>query len=312
MNIPIVMIIGPPRSGTTLLGNLLHLHPKFSTIIEPYYIWDRHFRNASHDQLSEKDASEPVRRQIRGAFGRYLNDIGAERVVDKSPRNSLKIPFIRRVFPEAHFVIILRDPRDTILSIRRQWESVGAAFATRRHKKLLKERFIIYRRWLAQRPIWRLRLQSILFELGPPQNWLRGEFLNRIRWQRPFGWGPRFSGWQDVIDQVSSLQFNAYQWVHCARGIIDNIPRLPEKRVFTLKYEDLITSPEPWLRKLFSFLGTDLPSSYFENVPPIWADNAQKWPHAFSSDELKAIGPIISREVMAWRYETDESWYRKV
>ena len=139
MRVPIVMIIGPPRSGTTLLGNLLDLHPRISTIIEPYYIWDHHFREYPHDQMSEKDASDPVRRRIRGSFGRYLTDIGADMVVDKSPRNSIKIPFIKAVFPEAYFVIIMRDPRDTILSIQRQWQSVGAAFSNYRHKKLLKE-----------------------------------------------------------------------------------------------------------------------------------------------------------------------------
>ena len=312
MNVPIVMIIGPPRSGTTLLGNLLDLHPKISTIIEPYYIWDRHFRDSPHDQLSEKDASDPILKQIRGSFGRYLTDMGADMVVDKSPRNSLKIPFIKAVFPEAYFVIIIRDARDTILSIQRQWKSVGAAFSTRRHKKLLKERFIIYRRWLAQRPTWRLRLQSILFELGPVQDWLKGNFLNRIRWQRPFGWGPRFEGWQNVIDRVSLLEFNACQWAHCAKGIMDHTPQLPEERVFTLKYEDLISEPEPWLRRLFSFLGTDLPGSYFSAMPPIWSQNSQKWPHAFLSEELKTIGPVVSRDLITWGYEKDDSWYPKV
>ncbi|MBW1945566.1 MAG: sulfotransferase [Deltaproteobacteria bacterium] len=312
MRVPIVMIIGPPRSGTTLLGNLLDLHPKISTIIEPYYIWDHHFRNSPHDQMSEQDASDPIRKQIRGSFGRYLTDIGADMVVDKSPRNSIKIPFIKAVFPEAYFVIIMRDARDTILSIQRQWQSVGAAFSKYRHKKLLKERFIISRRWLAQRPTWRLRLQSILFELGPLQNWPKKNFLNQIRWQRPFGWGPRFEGWQDVIDRVSLLEFNAYQWAHCARGIMDHTTLLPKGRVFTLKYEDLIAEPEPWLRRLFSFLGTDLPGSYYATMPPIWSQNSQKWPHAFSSEELKTIGPIVSKELITWGYEKDESWYQKI
>lgn len=311
MNIPIVMIVGPPRSGTTLLGNLLGLHPQISTIIEPYYIWDRHFREAPHDQFSENDASLPVIRQIRGSFGRYLRATGTDFVIDKSPRNSLKIPFIRAVFPEARFIIIRRDPRDTILSVQARWKRRGAIFGGEPRKKHLQDRLRIYRKWLVKRPFTHLRVQSLLFELGPPRYWLRRRFLNRLRWQGRFGWGPRFKGWQEMIDRVSLLEFNAYQWLYCARGIINSVPRLPGDKVFTLRYEDLIRETEVWLKKIFSFLGMGIAPGFFSLLPPIWSDNADKWPHAFSMGELKTIGPIISRELMEWGYADDESWFRE-
>jgi hypothetical protein len=38
-------------------------------------------------------------------------------VVEKSPRNALRIPFLRAVFPEARFVVIVRDGRDVACSL---------------------------------------------------------------------------------------------------------------------------------------------------------------------------------------------------
>jgi len=113
-----------------------------------------------------------------------------------------------------------------------------------------------------------------------------------------------------MIDRVSPLEFNAFQWFHCARRIMETIPRLNQERVFTLKYEDLIREPEFWLRRIFSFLGVDLPADFFSLMPAVWSDNSQKWPRAFTPEELKAIGPIVSDVLIQWGYEEDERWYR--
>jgi hypothetical protein len=112
-----------------------------------------------------------------------------------------------------------------------------------------------------------------------------------------------------MIARVGLLEFNAYQWLYCARGIIDGVPLLPGEKVFTLRYEDLIGETETWLKKIFSFLELDPAPEFFSVLPPIWSDNADKWPHAFSKEELKTIGPIISRELMDWGYAKDESWF---
>ena len=48
--------------------------------------------------------------------------------MDKSPRNSLKIPFVRKIFPEAKFIHIVRDGRDTSLSINKEWVNLTQIF----------------------------------------------------------------------------------------------------------------------------------------------------------------------------------------
>lgn len=303
------MIIGIPRSGTSILGRVLDLHPSISTWIEPYYIWDHHFREAHDDIVTAEQATDDVRVWIRRAFTRYLRVRRVEKVVDKSPRNCLKLPFIQKIFPEAYYIFILRDGRDTILSILSQWERKKEIFTEGKGRDQWRSRLYILRRWLSRRPTWKFRLQSILFELGPPANWLKKNFLNDIRWDGRFGWGPRFKHWQKFIDRVTPLEFCAYQWVHCARGILDNISLIPENQRFILKYEDFIRDSHSSIKNLFSLLKIDLPDGYMNTLPQIWADNSNKWRQAFSSTELKRIGPIIGQTMKEMGYEKDESWY---
>jgi hypothetical protein len=303
------MIIGAPRSGTSILGRVLDQHPLISTWIEPYYIWDHHFREAPDDVVTADQATDEVRFWTRKAFIKYKKKLKVNWIVDKSPRNCLKISFVQNIFPEATYIFLLRDGRDTVLSILKQWERKKQIFGRNIGSSQLHERIRILRRWLLRRPTWKFRLQSILFDLGPPSNWPKRKFLNDIRWDGRFGWGPRFKHWQKFIDRVTPLEFNAYQWDSCARGILDNISLIPEHQRYILKYEDFIDDPEASIRNLFSFLKIDLPDGFMDELPQINADNSNKWRKAFTPTELNLIGPIIGETMREMGYEDDESWY---
>ncbi|MBC8392282.1 MAG: sulfotransferase [Deltaproteobacteria bacterium] len=309
MKIPIVIIVGAPRSGTSILGRVLDCHPQVSTWVEPYYIWDRHFREASHDQRNEEDATDQVRVWIRRAFHHYSRTFNVDWVVDKSPRNCLKIPFVKTVFPEARYIFLIRDGRDTILSIKKQWKEKRKIFADGEKGDQWKNRIRIVRRYLGRRPLWSLRLQSLLFELGPPRYWLKKKLLNQLRWEGRFGWGPRFKGWQEIIDRATPLEFSAYQWFHCVQGILENISSIPKEKCFILKYEDFIADPNTWLENLFAFLDLEYPKGFMKMIPRIWADNFNKWQRSMSLKDLKTIGPIIGQTMIEIGYEKNESWY---
>ncbi len=66
--IPLLVIVGPPRSGTSVMGRILGLHPDVGTWIEPYFVWDRDFRNAEDDCRTQEDATPRVRDRIRSCF----------------------------------------------------------------------------------------------------------------------------------------------------------------------------------------------------------------------------------------------------
>jgi len=308
-NIPIVIITGVPRSGTSILGRVLDQHPQISTWVEPYYIWDYHFREAPHDQLTADDATEKVRHRICGAFSKYRKTLKADIVADKSPRLCLKIPFVRKVFPEARYIFIVRDGRDTILSMWRQWQKKGEIFGDTNQGGQWQNRLYVFKRWLGRRPTWQFRFQSILFELGPPGNWPQKKFLNKIRWEGRFGWGPRFKGWQEIIDRTTPLEYSAHQWVHCARGIMDNIHLLPPDRRIVLKYEEFIKAPQTSIKKALNFLNLKYPEGFMAKIPAVWSDNSNKWLQAFSAEERRTIGSIIGKTLIEFGYARDESWF---
>src|SRR6185436_7295920 len=52
----------------------------------------------------------------------------ALRLLEKTPKNSLRVPFLARAFPDALFLYLYRDPRETISSMLDAWKS--GRFAT--------------------------------------------------------------------------------------------------------------------------------------------------------------------------------------
>ena len=116
-----VFIVGSPRSGTTIMGELLDKHRNISQWYEPYFVWDHFFRMAPNDERTETDASPRVGKWIYENFARHKKRKKCAVLIDKSPRNSLKIPFIKSIFPQAKFIHLLRDGRDATLSINKEW-----------------------------------------------------------------------------------------------------------------------------------------------------------------------------------------------
>lgn len=305
---PYAFIIGSPRSGTTILGEVLDAHPRIAQWYEPYFVWDRAFRLAPHDSRSAEDVTPSVREYIRQAFEHYRLARGVDIVVDKSPRNSLKLPFVHAIFPNARYIFLLRDGRDTVLSLHREWM---------RRKGILgkpepKQRFVgiwnVVREWLSRQPLWAHRIQAILFEAGPPQDWIKGQFLHRKRWNGRIGWGPRFPGWEALLEKCSLLEFAAHQWVKCVEGFLGYMGEIPEAQRITLKYEEFVEAPGAELQRLLEFLGVPIPDGYFERIPKIRSGNFRKWARAFSQQELELIGPIITDCLIRLGYEDNPGW----
>ncbi len=150
------VIVGSPRSGTTLLRFMLDAHPDlaippetgfltfapkpkgrgdklrenfFRTIVsypEPNPAWpdfevpEESFR-AALAEINPFTVSEGYR-----AFYRlYAARFGKSRWGDKTPLYCLGLDIIRRILPEARFIHIIRDGRDAALSLRRMWFSPG-------------------------------------------------------------------------------------------------------------------------------------------------------------------------------------------
>ncbi len=118
-----VFVVGFPRSGTTLLELALDAHPQLKSMDEQRFVQDaldelvvagaeypHRLRDVSHDTL------DLVRASYWARVAKKLNLAAGERLVDKNPLNILRLPVIRRVFPNARILLAVRHPCDVILS----------------------------------------------------------------------------------------------------------------------------------------------------------------------------------------------------
>lgn len=303
-------IIGPPRSGTSILSQVIDQLPGVANWFEPYFVWDRYFRDAPNDLRSAADATPQVAAYIRDAFEGFRRARQAEVVVDKAPRNCLKLPFINAVFPNAKYIILVRDGRETILSIYRKWQKQAAVLEKSHGWGKLKGSWDMIWESVMYQPLWRHRWQFLAFHLGPPSGWLRGRFISTARWQGRPGWGPQFAGWQELFGKIPVLEFCAHQWVHCVREVMRHQPDLPAQRCLPIRYEEFTAKPQENFRAVADFLEVDYPQSFMEQIPAINSNNTSKWRTSFTAQELRAMGPIISQTLIALGYEPDDRWYQ--
>ncbi|MEP7244712.1 MAG: sulfotransferase [Gammaproteobacteria bacterium] len=133
-----VFIIAAPRSGSTLLFETLAVSPQWFTLggeghalIEgipelqpgaPGVDSNRLEARQATDAVAERIVNE-VLRDMRNSRGESPPPTGPLRFLEKTPKNALRIPFLERVFPDAKFVVLWRDPRDSLSSIMEAWRS---------------------------------------------------------------------------------------------------------------------------------------------------------------------------------------------
>lgn len=289
-----VFIVGSPRSGTSILGEILDRHDLISQWFEPYFVWDHYFRNHPDDGRSDREATPRVVNQIRNDFFRYLKKSQSTLVVDKSPRNSLKIPFIRKIFPEARFIHILRDGRDVTLSIHKEWlrrKQIVNDPSQRNRFKYAKALQVW--RWLDMQPMLQDKLRAIWFETNG--HFIdRSKHLNFTRWNGAVGWGPRFKNWERVFDENSNLEFNAYQWLKCVESIRDSWDVIPQEKRLDIRYEEMIGRGSQTITKIINFLGLEATDRFLSSLPVLKKGNYNKWQQEFSKNQIDDISSILN------------------
>lgn len=122
-----VFLIGFPRSGTTLLDQILASHSEVTTLEERDSLADVALAlirpGAAFDSWSTLSVSdiERFRSLYWAQVQAGLAGVPMKRIfVDKLPLNAVFVPTIHRLFPTAKIVFAVRDPRDVVLSCFQQ------------------------------------------------------------------------------------------------------------------------------------------------------------------------------------------------
>jgi hypothetical protein len=133
-----VFIVAAPRSGSTLLFETLAASTGVCTLGgEAHWLVENIAElrpgapGVESNRLIANQATDSVARQIVEQIASHLCDSkgqaveadGALRFLEKTPKNALRIPFFNRIFPDAQFVFLWRDPRENLSSIIEAWRS---------------------------------------------------------------------------------------------------------------------------------------------------------------------------------------------
>ena len=121
-----VFLVGFPRSGTTLLENVLAAHPEVVSLEEKDCLAPAIQAFLTSDEgvgrLAELGSGEAMRQ--RESYWAAVRSFGVEPrgkvFIDKMPLNSLNLPLIAKLFPGARILFARRDPRDVVLSCFRR------------------------------------------------------------------------------------------------------------------------------------------------------------------------------------------------
>ncbi len=127
-----VFLVGFPRSGTTLLDQIMASHPDIAVaeekpavdkmihhLIRTYGTAQPHehpLSDACYPTAIPKLTAQDIAIMREKFFAEHGNTAQKPVFVDKLPLNILHVGLIRRVFPKAKFILALRHPCDSVLS----------------------------------------------------------------------------------------------------------------------------------------------------------------------------------------------------
>lgn len=214
-----VFVLGSPRSGTTLLFDVLNSSPQTASLqAESHLLWEMFHPLGpprwTHE-VAPSDLSPKERRVLLWAVDRVAM---GRRYVDKAPRNCLRVPYLRALFPDAWFVHVKRDGRAAVSSLITGWRDESGMFPG--------------------------------MDL-PGGVSIRGYDGATWKFLVPQGWRAYARG-------SSLAEVCAFQWVAANEGILAARESLGIERWVEVRYEEFVASPAAEAGRLFETIGLPL------------------------------------------------------
>ena len=251
-----IFIVGPHRSGTTLLYRILARHgdvgyfnrgdhrfprsPVFARLVtrfgwvdeplEAQRVWD-HLWRGDDDVMRAEDALPEVARWYRDRVRRTLELRGATRFVAKYPRLSFRLEWLDQVFPGALFVHMVRD-----------WRAVVDSTVER---KVNRER-------------------------------RGGEWF-----------GVRVPGWKEMVDLPHEIAAGR-QFRLCTLAL-ESEQRHFAGRIFQVRYDELCRRPVQVIRRLAEECELEWNSAFEDTIPTDLRSSNFKWQERLDAGAVERI-----------------------
>lgn len=217
-----VFVLGCSRSGTTVTFETLAAATQFMSLgVEIPEFWNGLYGPLNNGWLSEAAGEEQARPEHRHAALRYFYQrLGRGQVLDKTCINTLRVPYLHALFPNARYVFIQRDGRDNISSMIDGWR-LGRTDGS-------------------------FHLSQFFGPFPEPVAINGGEFREWHFFLPP--------GWREY-NQASLEEVCAFQWISANRLALEGRRLIPPENWIQLRYENLFERPVEMFREAFERLG---------------------------------------------------------
>jgi len=278
------VIIGAPRSGTNMLRDVLCTFDRVSTwpCDEINYIWRHGNVRFPSDEIPESRAVLGVQSYIRGKFAKLARTQNCDYVVEKTCANSLRVPFVDAVVPEAKYVFIYRDGID----------ATGSA-------KL---------RWTAKLDIpYILEKMRFVPKIDLPYYGLR-YFWARVyrlisREKRLAFWGPALDDMPTILQKHTLNEVCALQWQRCVDKAEAALSVMPENKVIRVCYEDFVRQPAEELARILVFMGKAVSADEIATaVAGVSPRSLGKGRKALGAEEVLRLEKLVGESLKRYGY----------
>lgn len=279
---PPIILFGNYRSGTTLTQNLVGLHPAIVTWYEPRTLWLYADPGRPHDEFFENDATETVISYIRGRFASYQAKHGNRRIIENTPSNVLRVPYVRAIFPEATWLYITRNPLSCISSMELKWQG--------------KKKWAGLLRTLKDTPVTQLHhYAGDFFKYAIMRRIVKTKYM-------PV-YGPKYREIEADLKKYDKLTVMARQWALGNRNAREELAKFGNGRVLSFRYEDLVGKPEICLKQIYDHCGLSWDADILPKAREIIDPGRQEKWLRLDRQQLKAVIPHIQEEMEVYGYE---------
>ncbi len=284
MNYLPLIIIGAPRSGTNMLRDILCSFDGIGTwpCDEINYIWRHGNVRKDTDEFDSSFATNSVKKFVRREFDKKSRKDNLKVVVEKTCANSLRVPFVNEVFPEAKYVFIYRDGIDVTGSAAKRWKAELDLFYI-----LNKVRYV---------PLTDVPYYGIRYII----NRIYRIFSNE---KRLAYWGPAFEGQEDALKKYSLAEVCALQWKRCVDLTELALSGMPDDKVIRVSYESFVSSPETELKRIMGELQLDFDEeATLGATRNVSSKSVGKGRMALSEGQLKSIDSLVQASLKRYGY----------
>ncbi len=242
-----VFIIGAGRSGTNILRDVLTSFSDMETwpCDELDLVFRHGNKEAQDDRFLNTHVNETARKYIQSFFKNFQLKHPNSTIVEKTCANSLRIHFLKSIFPKAKFIFIVRNGFDVTRSAKLRWISTFNLSYTLKKLKFVPKLDIPY--------YFFKFLKNRISQLGSSES-------------RLSKWGPVYPGMFSDLKLKELEEVCALQWKNCVEIGYNDLLNFPSDTRFFINYENMVANPEIALHKIMKFLNKEWSQSEIQSA----------------------------------------------